>query len=562
MSKRIIVLLFFICCLLAGHCYVNEQHVYPQTILISHNQGVDDYSAIIQEALNLKPERIVFGPGNYSFSNVAIKGNVEIVADGDVVFHPVSVPQAFEETGLHMYQSMFVANNVDSITLKDIKFIGNTTNTVISSGFKTSTYYSGPIVFFDNAKYVSVSGCLFNNIEGCSCCSNGYTYYGNKKGLLLCLYDVDDFWFDNNEISSCRHDEQVWSIAVKKERKRLTVHFINNYIHDEKPSVDSSVFSCVAGNVFVRNNLIERFHYKGSIFNLFGTVVYAENNTAKDSYATSVFDTSEYGYFFTDSVIVRNNKISVLNSQMIATHANYIECSDNVFEGISMLVSENQPVASKSRYSYFYQKESPKFANSNVIIERNICDFTHYDPSLSILWPERYASGIFIMPYYNIGRNITIKNNVFQSFSAGANNDKSMSFSCNTMKIANMNNIVVEDNIIKGSWYHPKSSKYTTPIVIEMETRNFPNCLDKYNSFANIGSICIRNNKFEPNSSNCTVLSIGRTFNKEKLRIGKLVINQNRGNVAAPVLYDSFADEIIYDGIFSTDMTIPRNFKE
>lgn len=552
----LIILVSFIL-FVENRCFANQQVFYPQIIEISQVQGIDDYSAIIQEAFDKKPKRILFTAGNYSFSNVVIKDNVVIEAKGVVVFHPISVPQALEKTGLNMYQSMFVANDVDSVTIKDVKFVGETTNTIIESSFKTTTYFSRPVIFINKAKYVHVSGCYFNNIEGCSCCSKSYTYYGNKKGLLLCLYDVDDFWFVNNEITSCRHDEQVWSIAVEKERKNLAVHFVNNYIHDEEPSTNSSVFSCVAGKVYVTNNLIERFHYKGSIFNLFGEVVYAENNTVKDSYATSVFDVSEYGYFFADSVFVRNNNISAQNSQMVAAYANYIECSENVFEGVSLLVSENHPVASKSRYRYFYQKESPRFANSNVIVARNRCVFTNYNPSLSILWPERYACGIFIMPYYNVGSKVSIRNNEFTSFSVGSSGDNIPSFNCNTIKIFNMNDIVVDGNTIKGAWYHPGSTTYTTPIVVGMEVRNFPTSLNSLDSFLTIQSVNITNNTLEPNSPNSTVLSVSSRFAEKSLRIDKLLVKDNDGIIGPPMLYDSFVDEVMYKGSNNSVVSLP-----
>ena len=47
------------------------------------------------------------------------------------------------------------------------------------------------------------------------------------------------------------------------------------------------------------------------------------------------------------------------------------------------------------------------------------------------------------MPYYNVGSKVSIKNNEFTSFSVGISGDNIPSFNCNTIKIFNMNDIVV-----------------------------------------------------------------------------------------------------------------------
>lgn len=545
----LLCILFFVFC-------NNRADVYQKEIIISIRQGQTDYSDLLQKAFDKKPRKIIFEAGEYSFRNVSIKSNVRIESKGNVIFRPILVPNSYEKTELNMFQSMFSSKDVDSISINGVKFIGRTSNQILKSDYKSSRYYSRPLVQIDNAQYVSVENCLFSDVEGCTYSNKNFTYYGNKKGILLSCYDVNDLWIRNNEITGCRHDEQIWSIVVNKERKDLTVHFDNNYIHDETPTVNSSVFSCVAGRVYLSNNIVERFHYKGSIFNLFGEVVKIDNNTVVDSYATSVFDTGEYGYFFADSVFVRHNTISAINSQMVATMADYIECFDNHYEGLTLIAAENLPSASRSRYKYFYQKEKPKYANSQVIIKNNHCDFTHFDPLLDIILPDKYGYGIFLSPYYNKGKYVIIKGNTFNSFCVDEKKE-GFPIGSNTIKIVNMNDIVISDNVFYGSWYHPNSKVYTTPIVVETEPRVFPLSLNSKELFESIHSVTVSCNTFERQSPNSTIISINRRLINKALRIGKVDISDNNGIVGGPMLYNSFANEIVYDGFNNETVALP-----
>ena len=525
------------------------------TVVVSPSFWGRDDSRIVQRALDRRPRTLVFRQGVYSFKDVEIRDDVDIVAEGRVVFRPMPVQRALWRTGLNMCNSMLVARDVDSIGIRGIHFVGRTTGNLIEEGFKSSEFYSRPIISVDRARSVDIQGCVFRDIEGCTYCNEEYTYYGNKKGLLICLYDVDDVRIRDNEITGCRHDEQIWSIAVTKQKEDMSVRFSGNYIHDEYPAVNSSAFTCVAGRAYLTDNRVERFNYKGSIFNLFADVVHVEDNTISDSYATSVFDTGEYGYFWADSVFVRRNTVSVKNSEMLATMARHIELTDNTFAGVCILVSENQSVASRSSYTYFYQMESPRQANDRVIIERNKCDFTLYDPSLSLLLPEKYGYGIYISPYYNVGDQVLIKDNEFSSFSAGK--DTEIGFACNTIKIVNMKNITVEDNTIRGAWYHAGSSVYTTPIVIEMERHTLTGRQAADEAYTSIGSIRVTGNAFEPNAQNSTVFSVNRYLMDGVLRLGEIQVEHNDGAIGAPMLYNSFTEKLRYDNPRKLSVRIP-----
>lgn len=506
-----------------------------------------DCSKYLQKVFDSYPSRVLFKKGTYVFKDVVVKHNVIIEGEAGAVIKPVIRKKAYRKTGLTMLNNLLYAQDVDSIVIRGLEVRSQVTGTLIPSGYKSNRYYSDPLFDFRNARKVEFDSCKFNKVEGCTYCSTSYTYYGNKRGLLINLYDVDEAIIQRCDFSECRHDEQVWSIPVEKPQEQIHVVYDSNYIHDETPGINSSAFTCVAGDVVVKNNIVVRFHYKGSIFNLFGRKVRAENNTIINSYATSVFDTGEYGYFFCDTVIVKNNHISAKNSQLLATIADYIDIEDNCFNGLTLLLAENNPAIAHSKYTYFYQKQDAKPACSKILIKNNDASFTNYDPSLPIVGPAAYGYGIFIFPSVFPGESVIIDNNTFTSLDTIANENDVNSlekYHHNIMRIVNMNRVSITNNICSGSWYNFDSSVWNSPILIEIDARLFSNESQITERLRNMKSIIIENNTFSSSRSRNAVLTTNRRNLQKPLIINHLIVSGNRfgktQRLNIPILYNTF----------------------
>lgn len=519
--------------------------------LINRNLQVDwfninpvDCSVQLQQLANLKPNKLIFGDNIYSFHDVEIIDNITIEGSNSTLFKPIKLNQTLYD--FNFLKNMLKATNIDNITVRNITFQSVVTSTILPS-FKSDSIYSVPLLWFTTAKNVLIEGCVFKDIEGCTYCNSDYTYYGKKQGLLVCLYDVDNAIIRNCEQTNCRHDEQIWVIQVHKDRESLTTTYENNYVHDEEPGINSSVFTTVCGNLIFRNNRITNYIYKGSVVNLFGTNVLVEGNFIDKSYATSVFDTGEYGYFFAENVIIKNNIVEVKNAQMLATIANVIDIEGNTFKGFTLLNSENHAAAtcdptSSTCYSSFYRKTEAKQSNTLVIIRNNFADFTNYDGSREVILPSEWGYGIFIKPLHFKGKSVIIEGNTFKSMEEISTPDINNlnSYHHNTMYIANMDNITIQNNLIEGTWFNLDSSVTNSPILIEINNGLHSSVDDSlYSTFQKIDSVVISNNKFKTQRNNNSIASFNRRL-MPYIIIDKLIIEGNTkegSNLYIPVFY-------------------------
>lgn len=522
------------------------------------NLSPTDSSTQLQQIVNFKPNKIIFGNNTYSFHDVEILDDIIIEGSKDTLFKPIKLAQAIYN--FNFLKNMFKATGVDNIIVRNITFQSTVTSTILPS-FESESIYSVPLLWFTTAKNVLIEGCVFKDIEGCTYCNSAYTYYGKKQGLLICLYDVDNAVIRNCEQTNCRHDEQVWVIAVSKDRSTLNTTFEDNYIHDEAPDINSSVFTTVCGNLIFRNNRITNYVYKGSVVNLFGSNVLIEGNFIDKSYATSVFDTGEYGYFFADTVIVKNNIIDVKNSQMLATIANIINIEGNTFKGFTLLHSENHAASScdptsPTCYIPFYRKAEAKQSNTLVTVKDNYADLTNYDGTKEVILPSEWGYGIYIKPLHFKGKSVIIEGNTFKSMEVVPTPDINNlnNYHHNTMYIANMDSITIQDNLIDGTWFNLDSGVTNSPILIEINNGLHATTTDPlYSTFQTIDSVVIRNNKFKTTRSSNSVA----TFNRRAMpyiTVDKVTIegNTNEGaNLYIPTLYTILVNNGVLKGLSS-----------
>lgn len=395
-----------------------------------------DMSRQIQSVFDLGAKHIVFGSGFYRFANVRV-GDETVIEGKGTVIKPMVLQQ--KEYHFNFLKNVFYVADAKSLVVKNMVFQGEVSGTVLKS-FMSDKIYGEPLIWVNKADKVIIDGCVFKNIENCTYCNKANTYYGKKQGSCVCLWDVSNASFINCEQVNCRHDEQVWIIAVDKPIMDTKVTYIGNYVHDMTPGPNSSAFTCVTGTCLMENNKVERYNYSGSMFNVFAKKAIIRNNEIKDSYCSSVFDVCEYSYFHNDEVVVAGNDVDAVNSVLVLGQSAKTTIRNNVFRGLGLYYSANnrRPVKNTGGYQYWYSDDEAILPTDAVtVIDGNSCDFTAYDGTRSIAGTKadygtgeiletakysnvgvNYGCGILIHPNEAKAGTISITNNQFTSLSS------------------------------------------------------------------------------------------------------------------------------------------------
>lgn len=450
----------------------------------------------VQSIFNLGAAHVVFGKGFYKLASIHIGKDVSIEGVGTII-----KPMILEQSEYHFnfLKNVFYSDNAKSVIIKNIVFQGSHTGTFLK-GFKSDKIYGEPLIWVDKADKVVIDGCVFCDIENCTYCNKSYTYYGKKQGSCVCLWDVSNASYINCEQVNCRHDEQVWIIAVDKPIMETKVTYTGNYIHDMTPGPNSSAFTCVAGECLIERNRVERYGYPGSIFNVFAKKAIIRNNEIKDSYCSSVFDVCEYSYFHNDEVIVENNNVDAVNSVLLLGQAAKVSIRNNVFRGLSLYFSANnrRPQNSIGGYKYWYSDaEGVLPTDTETVIDGNICDFTAYDGTRSIAGTKadygtgeiteaakysnvgvNYGCGILIHPNEAKAGSITITNNTFTSISSldGVEDKNNLAnLYPYAIKLVNTQNATIKGNTFNGGYPLYNSPGEYTCIGIY----NYPDVMEK-----------------------------------------------------------------------------------
>ena len=437
------------------------------------DKQLSDMSRRIQSVFDLGAKHIVFGSGFYQFANVQVGDETVIEGKGTVV-KPMVLQQ--DEYHFNFLKNVFYVADAKSFVVKNMEFRGTVSMTVLKS-FMSDKIYGEPLIWVNKADKVEIDGCVFKNIENCTYSNKANTYYGKKQGSCVCLWDVSDASYINCEQVNCRHDEQVWIIAVDKPIMDTKVTYTGNYIHDMTPGPNSSAFTCVTGTCLIENNNVKRYNYPGSMFNVFAKKAIIRNNKVEDSYCSSVFDVCEYSYFHNDEVIVENNNVDAVNSVLLLGQSEKVSINNNVFRGLSLYFSANnrRPQNSTKGYQYWYSDaEGVLPTDAETIIDRNVCDFTAYDGTRSIAGTKadygtgeileaakynnvgsNYGCGILIHPNEAKAGSITITNNIFTSISSldgVVDKNNIASLYPYTIKLINTQNATIKGNTFNGGY--------------------------------------------------------------------------------------------------------------
>lgn len=514
-------------------------------------------SRVIQNVFNLGPKYVIFGKGYYRFANVQIGSDIKIIGNGTIII-PLVLEQ--NEYNFNFLKNVFYAKDAKSICFKDLAFQGDITRTVMPD-FKSSSIYGEPLIWVDKAENVTIDGCVFKDIENCTYCNKAYNYYGKKQGSCVCLWDVSEASYINCEQVNCRHDEQVWIIAVDKPIMDTKVTYTGNYIHDMTPGPNSSAFTCVAGTCLMENNKVERYNYPGSMFNVFAKIAFIRNNEIKDCYCSSVFDVCEYSYFHNDEILVENNHVDAVNSVLLVSQSQKVTIRNNKHRGLGLYYSANNRRSQKSvgNYKYWYSvAEKVLPTDTETVIDNNICDFTAYDGTRSIAGTNaNYGTGEILEPqkYNNVGVNygcgilvhpneikaglITITNNQFTSINSldGIIDKNNLAgIFPYTIKLVNTESAIIRDNSFNGCYpVYQNPSKYTCISIYNypdvMEQLNNPEGLSRkpseYGNYVIEGNCFITKigdtNSFYPVS----IYARMNSFRQTELRVKELVLRNN-----------------------------------
>jgi len=512
----------------------------------------------IQEIFDIGAFRVVFSPGYYCFANIQI-GKKRVLEGNGAIIIPIRLNQNLLLDNFNFLKNVFFAKDADSITITGFSFQGYVTKTILPM-FSSKTVYGEPLIWIDRADKVVIDKCLFKNIENCTYCNSAYSYYGKKQGSCVCLWDVSDATYSHCEQVNCRHDEQIWVIAVNKPIMDTKVTYRGNYIHDMSPGPNSSAFTCVAGYCLVEDNQVKNYRYPGSMFNTFAKHLIIRNNNVTNSYCSSVFDACEYRYFHNDDILVEDNIIEAVNSVLLLSQSEKVIMRNNKVKGIGLYYSANSRVTKKGAggYTYWYTDDGDVLPTDvETIIDSNICDFTYYDGKQSIagttadygtgkiIEPQKYNNvgvnygcGILIYPHEAKAKSIIITNNQFtsiQTFKGLADENNLAGVFPHTIRLVNTDNAVIKGNVFNGCFRVVQSPDNYTCITVynypdEMETLKRPKVISQKPS--EYGKYIIEDNVF--NNHNLGLFYIVsfyprmNSFRQTPLTIKELVINNNK----------------------------------
>lgn len=509
---------------------------------IMKNAETDGHA--VQQVFNLSVPRILFSNKTYSFSDVVIYGdNTEIIGN-DTTIVPVK-KQDTEQTRVNYLKNVFKATDVSIVKISGFSFISDIKDPTYVPELTISNIthdYSNPLIDMRNLDSFTITDCLFKDIEGNTYWApDGHAgrSYAYKQGLMISLWDVGNTTIERIETTNCRFDEQIWCIAsTQKTREDINVTFRNNYIHNQKPQYDSSAFTTVCNTVICKDNIVTDWEYKGSIFNLFGLNVIVENNTVSNSASTSVFDTCEYGYFDSESVIIKNNNVDCINSTMALADSSVFIVENNTFKGAILALIDNEPKFQKGQtpdYPYFADGERD---HDLFCVKNNYADSTNYDVNKPHYSDTTY--NVRVVVFAKPLNNLLIHGNVFKS----RNNYP-------TVLANNTKNIKIQNNTFNNRTLAEQSSVVTTNV--SLVHYNTAATYTEYDCL-HIDCVQITDNFYAFNGANYgdaafQIMSIDKPYYCQKaiIKNNKYIDNNIYNGNYGPYISNAFVDSIYTD---------------
>lgn len=464
---------------LVGNC---TNSVLSSDLFILDKTGKIDNSIDVQSMFAIGVDSVSFSKGIYSFSDICVKNDVCIFANGSTFVSTLAS------------EDYAVINNIFTVCNTSFFKLFN----AIIQGHKSGSPYINRKVLSpidcSNVSNVELISCTFKELT--SACYKAYQNgLYDYRGVSLSCHGCENVLIDRCEFYDMGPSEWIW-IAPSESGTWddvKSVYLQNNYFHNPKDDYERSntpvnVFS---NTVIFENNLLEYQKYAGSAFNLQCKNVIVRNNVVRNSYFKSIVDVCEYGDFCNDFVSVCNNDFSAYNSQAVVSNAKELIVSNNRFKGISAVLAyatyHNQHNKHAACTDYGTSSSTP---NHQVIIEGNDfnCDFVDRDWTIdNEMVNGGYCSGITIQSLYCISDSVCILNNRLYIRDI-MNIDKR---SHQPIYIRNTRNISIRNNYIDSD-VPAVGSSYNGAIYILAYNRDRP--LDSKQT--EIKSIIISDNNF------------------------------------------------------------------
>lgn len=388
---------------LSGNC---TNSVLSSDLFILDKTGKIDNSIDVQSMFAIGVDSVSFSKGIYSFSDICVKNDVCIFANGSTFVSTLAS------------EDYAVINNIFTVCNTSFFKLFNAT----IQGRKKGSPFIKRIVLSpvdcSSVGCVEISGCLFKELTY-------YCYKGKENGLYdyravaLSCHGCRNVLVDSCEFYDIMRSEWI-CISPSCTGSMADVEHVclrNNYFHNPKDDYirSNSPVNVISKEVVFEGNLLEFQKYAGSAFNLFCNRVIVHDNIVRNCYFKSIVDVCEYGKFSNDYVLVYDNNFSAFNSQAVVANARELVVRNNEFKGISAVLAyaschnPDRGFASCNDYA-----ASASLLNQKVTIEGNKfnCDYvdTTWVSDKGII-NGRHCSGITIQSLYGISDSIRITDN-------------------------------------------------------------------------------------------------------------------------------------------------------
>lgn len=329
----------------------------------------EDPETSLQDLVSsIKLEELHFHEAEFSFSDISLNHNLAIYGHGATI-----IPEPSAD--LHNCKNLFTVSDGEGeirLVFKDLNILGS--NSLVYDALAEDTIdclfriRNCKDVVFDNLSISNIIGAY-----GTSVLSSAF-----HAGLIACI-DVENLSITNCEFYNNYLFEWICNFPIDRYKRELNVVFDNNYIHNSSAIATNSgatpVFF-VCDKLSVCGNIIDNYKYDGSLFNVHGNVCYFNRNIIKNSIASSVFDTCEYGdpaltekgelVYYSDTVYCCDNVCDCKNGTLVVTWASNIYIEDNNVR-IGVLLYEKAPNFNDFEHVAPYIVDNIK----NVVIRNN-----------------------------------------------------------------------------------------------------------------------------------------------------------------------------------------------
>ena len=363
-----------------------------------------DDSAPFQSAIDyaIANNYDVFVPdGTYTFKDVTITNNVRIEGSTNTIFKPM-----IKDDNPDCPHNMFSAISIDYVSLKNIKFIGDTetdpTATATPSGI-----YGVALLFFDTVKVVNLTNCHFGKISYAGVSSPDY--FNNRRGMITAI-DCDLIRIKECEFTKIWRNETTWIITRTDKMFRLEIDGI--LVTGYEPGCYSP-FGVVGGSVLVRGCTFKDNTNINSTLDVLSKHVEVINNTFDNLSSTIIIDTTEGGLFYADTARITGNSFkNCLTCDAVNFQGGSLEFhSNSMFEIREGIVIWNEPsdVADQTTYhplvyTDFKQTSLVDIHNNNIDISKDV-DGRGY--AIKVVEVDGYLvnTGVRIIKKFKINKN-------------------------------------------------------------------------------------------------------------------------------------------------------------